>query len=145
MSEAHKIITAPEALKFVLGGRAHFTVRSLKTGEHLTFEVKAPKKPKYGISHFVSVRTGNDYGRLGMIRDNRFQPMRNADLPADSLEFRGFSFVLENLTANRYPKNSEIWHEGRCGMCARPLTHPDSIARGIGPECFQKLPKCEAA
>ena len=31
----------------------------------------------------------------------------------------------------------EIWHEGRCGRCARRLTVPSSIILGIGPECAE--------
>lgn len=31
----------------------------------------------------------------------------------------------------------EVWHEGRCGRCARRLTVPASILIGIGPECAE--------
>lgn len=31
----------------------------------------------------------------------------------------------------------EVWHEGRCGRCARRLTVPESILIGIGPECAE--------
>jgi hypothetical protein len=30
----------------------------------------------------------------------------------------------------------EVWHEGRCGACGRRLTVPESIERGLGPECY---------
>lgn len=29
---------------------------------------------------------------------------------------------------------------GRCGMCHRQLTDPESRTRGIGPECIRKIP-----
>jgi hypothetical protein len=29
---------------------------------------------------------------------------------------------------------------GRCGLCGRKLTDPESVERGIGPDCVQKLP-----
>jgi hypothetical protein len=32
-----------------------------------------------------------------------------------------------------------INHYNRCGHCHRPLTHPESIPIGIGPDCFKKL------
>jgi len=35
--------------------------------------------------------------------------------------------------------NLEIWHEGRCGCCGRKLTVPESIDRGIGPVCWDRL------
>jgi len=28
----------------------------------------------------------------------------------------------------------------RCARCRRPLTHPDSIERGVGPHCGRQLP-----
>ena len=40
-----------------------------------------------------------------------------------------------NLQAGRVPEQLEVWHEGRCGRCGRALTVPESIERGIGPEC----------
>lgn len=28
---------------------------------------------------------------------------------------------------------------GKCGICGRPLTDPESVGRGIGPDCLGKL------
>lgn len=140
----HKIDSARDALSYILAGRATVTIKSLRTDEHLTFQVKRPKNEQYGITHFVQVRTGNDYARIGLIRSGRFEYMRKADLPADSKEVRGFAWLVAALNAGAVPPTCEVWHEGRCGMCARPLTDPTSIARGIGPDCFTKIPKCEA-
>ena len=33
------------------------------------------------------------------------------------------------------PKTVEVWHEGICGRCGRKLTVPESVERGLGPEC----------
>jgi hypothetical protein len=32
----------------------------------------------------------------------------------------------------------DFWHEGRCCVCGRKLTVPESVADGIGPECKGK-------
>lgn len=32
----------------------------------------------------------------------------------------------------------EVWHDGKCGRCRRDLTVPESVARGLGPECAEK-------
>ncbi len=37
------------------------------------------------------------------------------------------------------PEQLEVWHEGCCGKCGRKLTDAESIARGIGPECYGKM------
>lgn len=144
MSAGHNIADAAQALTFILAGKSTVTFKSLNTGDHLTFNIKRPKKAMYGITHFVQARTGNDYARIGLIRADRFEVSRNAELPADSKEIKAFAWVFANLMQRRVPPLLEIWHEGRCGMCSRPLTDPDSIASGIGPECRKKL-HCEAA
>lgn len=134
-------ITAPDqALTFMLAGKATFTVKSEATGDHLTFQVRNWKKAKHGTLHFVSVRTGNDYASIGVVRDrNSFSLGNKADLPYDDKRVRGFRYVFENLQHNRLPPKAEIWHEGTCGRCNRPLTDPESISRGIGPECIKKM------
>ena len=52
---------------------------------------------------------------------------------------RAFKFALANLQLKQMPPNCEVWHEGRCGRCARKLTDPTSIASGFGPECITKM------
>lgn len=137
---AHPITAPEQALTFILAGKATFTVKSEASGEHLTFQVRNWKKAKHGTLHFVSVRTGNDYASIGAIRDrNSFSLGNKADLPYDDKRVRGFRYVFEHLQAKRLPPKAEIWHEGTCGRCNRPLTDPESIARGIGPECIKKM------
>lgn len=41
------------------------------------------------------------------------------------------------LTLDQAAKLGAKWH--RCAICGTELTHPDSIERGIGPRCAQKL------
>lgn len=137
---AHPITAPEQALAFMLAGKATFTVKSEATGNHLTFQVRNWKKAKDGTLHFVSVRTGNDYANVGVIRDrNSFSLGRKADLAFDDPRVRGFRYVFEHLQNQQIPPKAEIWHEGTCGRCSRPLTDPESIARGIGPECIKKM------
>lgn len=140
MAEGQKIQYADLALVFLLAGKATFTVVSEATGDRYTYQVRNWKKAKNGTMHFVSVRTGNDYAKIGVIKDkDYFQTSRNADLPHDDKRTLGFRYVFNHLMAKRLPPKAEIWHEGQCGRCARPLTDPYSIARGIGPECASKM------
>lgn len=135
-------ITDPAtALKFMLAGKATLTVKSEATGNHLTFQVRQWRKAKYGTMHFVSVRTGNDYAKIGVVRDRTDLSLGGAksDLPFSDPRVRGFGYVFDHLKHQRLPPKSEIWHEGACGRCGRPLTDPESIARGIGPECIKKM------
>ena len=139
---AHAAITDPAAARaFMLAGKATFTVRSEKTGEHLTFQVRHWEKAKHGTMHFVSVRTGNDYAKIGVVLDRgtfRHNPAKS-DLPFDDKRVQGFRYVFRHLCEEVMPPKCEVWHEGQCGKCGRPLTDPTSIAMGLGPDCRQKM------
>lgn len=135
-------ITAPDqALKFMLAGKATFTVRSEATGNYVTYQVRNWKKAKYGTMHFVSVRTGNDYASIGVVRDgSSFSHSDKDGLDINDPRVRGFRYVFDHLIRGHHmPPKAAIWHEGTCGRCGRALTHPDSIASGIGPECASKM------
>lgn len=142
MMPGHKIDNPETALAFMLAGKAVVTLKSEATGEHLTFQLKRWKKATDASIHFVSARTGNDYGKIGMVRNGTsyiFGKAEKNDLPFDDKRVRGFRYAFEHLCQKRMPPKCEVWHEGQCGRCGRPLSDPDSIARGIGPECIKKM------
>ena len=140
--EGHQFTEPVAALKFIFGGKATFTLRSLKTGDHITFKctkhkerddlffIKARRSTSTsGGFNYLAYFKGNAYG--GTLRtSNKSVPLGNA--------FVALEWVVGNLMASRLPHNLQIWHEGRCAACARPLTDPESIARGFGPECWKK-------
>lgn len=146
--------TAQAALKFILGGNAYFTVRSLKTGTRYTFRVSiAPKKEgacswchsqvcKCTRPYFVSFLSGPentvDYTYLGWIKNYQFDVTRKSERFKDSTVFKAFRYIFEHLVRRELPPQTKIWHEGRCGVCGRPLTVPESIESGIGPVCAGK-------
>lgn len=139
----HRITDAAEALRYILAGKATVSLKSARSGDHLTYRVEKPKpstaKPN-APSHFVKVRTGNDFAYLGFIgKDGAFVHGRKADLPQDSLQVKAFRWTVDQLRAKQLPDVLEVWHEGCCGRCNRPLTDPESIKRGIGPDCILKM------
>lgn len=136
-----QITDAETAFNFLLAGKAVVTVKSGATGNHLTYQVRQWKKAKHGTMHFISVRTGNDYAKIGVVRDRTDLNLGGAkcDLPYEDARVRGFRYVFDHLRQRQMPPKAEIWHEGTCGRCNRALTDPESIARGIGPECIKKM------
>lgn len=132
------------ALTFVLAGNAIFTLKSGKTGSRYTYKVSRGKKSEYRPFWFVSLLTGpqntNDFTYMGMIEDDKhFHLTRASKYTTDSIPVKAFEWVFSALARNAEPKNVEIWHAGRCCRCARPLTVPESIEAGIGPECASKM------
>jgi len=139
------MVSAPtEARAFMLAGKAVFTAKSLNTGAHMTFKVKAAKKPGT-VTHFVYVRDGSPgdskFPYLGTLNAEGVFRVGHPDRTPfndSSRQAIVFKFLAEGLRRDMISENVEIWHEGRCGRCGRALTHPDSIASGIGPECARK-------
>ncbi len=124
---------------FVLAGKAIFTIKNPRTGRRFTYKVAEPKRPKFGGNfRFVSVlSSGETYVYIGIVCDDgTFRWTKNARVGKEAPSVKAFSWFWRNLK-NLGPV--EVWHEGRCGRCGRPLTVPESIASGLGPVCAKMV------
>lgn len=130
------------AVKFITAGKAVFTLESEKTGMHFTYRVNQPKD---GGIHFVSVLTGpnnsNDFTYAGILRGApmEFKTTAKAKISADALSVRAFVWFWDRISAGRIPAECVMHHMGACGRCGRALTTPESVERGIGPECAVQM------
>ena len=145
----HQLKDIESIRTFVMGGQGTFTLVSNVTGNHFTFRVKTPKKspPGYGDRTkpmFISAMTGpdneNSYTYLGQVwknsKDFTWSVGAKSPLNPDAPTQKAIKWLMKHIKANRMlPKGAEFWHEGRCGICNRKLTVPESIASGIGPIC----------
>lgn len=148
MTESHRITDVEHAKRFVFGGKSIFTLRSVRTGKHMTFKVKKPpadrQRDNRPAPFFVSVLDHADgqggYTYLGMITGGRFEVTRKSPYAgqADAPPVTAAAWFFSKLTLGQITDQVELWHEGKCGRCGRKLTHPDSIATGLGPECAGK-------
>lgn len=146
--------SATEALGFICGGNAVFTIRSEKTGKHFTFKANCVKKE--GPAHptrFVKVLANGrntawdeqlfvghfHTGMPGWLKTSAKHP-EAADWPS----FKALAWAMSKLNTSArggddtMPEGLEVFHEGACCRCNRPLTDPASIQSGIGPECAKK-------
>lgn len=136
-----------EIEKFLTAGNAVVTIRSKKTGAHFTYRVTGTDGKTFSEpTWFVGVATDYlEFRYLGLMSCNAYSKAYNLRLTAKSCAWRGapsflaFQFLLDQLRAPALSPYLEVRHEGKCGRCGRPLTHPDSIDRGIGPECWEIL------
>jgi hypothetical protein len=123
-------MTKEQILKFLVAGRAVFTLVSRKTGEHYTYRIQGKDSGMF----FASVkRSSDEWLYLGVYRADECQvvPTRNSKASHDSPSFAGLNWFLRHIDSPKV----RFQHEGRCGRCGRPLTHPESIDSGMGPEC----------
>jgi hypothetical protein len=127
-----------DALKFIFAGNSTVTLMNNKTENRFTYRVK---KAKDSNLFFVSVLGGGEYSYLGTVSNGIYRHGKKSNFGAGCQSEKVFSYVLDKLKANSLPECVEIWHEGKCGKCGRPLTVPSSIITGIGPDCVKKLSK----
>lgn len=127
---------------FVTAGRAVFTVVNTQTGNRFTYRVNAPHDVYANALErwFVKVLTGADnersYSYIGLLTgDGKFLHTQGSRVARDAPSFLAFAWLWRHV--DDLPPYVEVWHEGRCGRCGRVLTVPESIARGLGPECVQ--------
>lgn len=148
------------------------TVKSKKTGNHLTYRLRYAKRHPSDVSRsrtfMVDVLTGPDnatsYTFLGavvfvdsyadrpafievMVGERTTRPAgggRAGDTPdspikADAPSARTLVWLFSALAGGRdVGEQAEVWHDGTCSRCGRALTHPESLALGLGPECAAK-------
>lgn len=139
------------ALAYALAGNARLTLVSGKTGARFTFRVRAAEQREGDARppvHFVSVLTGEDnegsYTFLGTIFPARpeqspaFVHGKKSRIGRDAPSARAFAWAWSFLARVELPPGCEVWHEGTCGRCGRPLTVPESISSGLGPVCAGK-------
>lgn len=140
--EEHRFVNAAAAGMYVTAGNAHFTLKSLKTGNHYSYEVASSDVLN---RWFIKVLTdGNAYTYLGVLEfiNEAFQVrLTRASKFAEKSDcvaaIRWFAHQL--LNKGMLPDAVEMWHEGTCGRCNRPLTRPDSIELGLGPICASEM------
>lgn len=135
--------------RFALAGNAVFTMVSKRTGERFTYRIRKPRaepgEPEKPF--FIQLMNGPDnttsYGYLGLIfgkgEDTDFRSYRygghKAVAKQSAPSVQGLEWLIRNVMCEKVLDRVELWHQGKCGACRRPLTVPESIASGLGPVC----------
>jgi hypothetical protein len=145
-------MTHDEVKTYMAAGRAVLTLESKKTGGHYTYRIRQALRRPGGLPlrhhFFVDLLTGPDNTRdftyIGTLENFpfgglTFRTTQASRMTATAKPALGLTYLLNHLRHGRLPEDMIVRHEGRCGRCARPLTTPESIQRGIGPECWTKI------
>lgn len=143
MNEAQLTDTL-SVFRFVLGGNATFTLVSEKTGARFTYKAARPEGDDAERPVFFKVLTGDnnesDYSFLGTVFPRSGKPWEvrrsaKSRVSADAASAKALRYFVHHLNRGAVAPSLQFWHEGRCCRCGRKLTVPESIAKGIGPEC----------
>ena len=137
--------TSHRAGIMLAAGQLTLTIKSKVTGEHITVKATCKAKNNAGqwkrvpfaqATHvFCIVPSSDGWGdRIGTFRPTTgfFYEDENADPKRVWAAVK----ALQYACTGEMHLQAEYAEADNCGRCGRQLTDPESIARGIGPECF---------
>ena len=136
---------------FLLGGHAILTCENPEKGTHITFKILKSRinEETYDVWVLISPDT---YGYMGTLRtkDNLDKTKillyfihTSTNIGRDSKSGQSFRWLILNINRHISSGNSDLnkakfYHEGKCCVCGKTLTSPESIKDGIGPTCKNK-------
>ena len=125
---------------FLLGGKCECIIENIKTGNKFMYNIT--KNKTNDNMYFVNLVTGMGRVYCGYIlvkEDGEilYNKGPKGNFAADSIQIQALMYVL--IHSDRLPQNVLVQHLGRCSRCRRKLTDPESIRRGLGPECAKKV------
>jgi hypothetical protein len=125
--------------QFFFGGRAVFTLQSLKTGMHYTYEVSTYNDD---APFFVRLRTGDgeSFYMCTVFDRKHIKLTKKSCFDEVSTPYKAVKYFFDRVIvqSRELPALVKFFHEGQCCKCSRPLTNPLSIKLGIGPTCRGK-------
>ncbi len=124
-----------------------YTIQNTISGAWRTFKVST-KNPNCAAEFMrgkrvVSLLSGpdneHDYTGFGFVDDTGVHVWRKRR----GTELEKMAYMLQSLTCDPdsplLAKGYRVMCEAHCLRCNRTLTTPESIERGIGPECYSKM------
>jgi len=123
--------------RFFYGGNAIFTVSS--KDEHYTYRISKKKDERSPL--FIGLLTGPDneknYTYMGcLLNDGTVKLTVNSKFKSDSLPVLVLEWAIRKVWKKEIlPAGYAVQHKGKCCVCGRTLTLPESINAGIGPSC----------
>lgn len=141
-----KKIDNPETLKpYITGGNSTFTIYSDKLKKRYTYHVVRDKMLKN--RYLVSLMYGSDNADLkGSFRFLGLFYSDSMTLKVNSIGVykqdaaKMLDYFLSIIDKRKdWPDTCEFYPSRKCVRCGRKLTTPESITRGIGPDCLEAL------
>ncbi len=131
---------------FMFQGKALFTLENKEKGSYITFKVKSPKRkrgtPEDLTIFDIEAKVLNDgYGGMvyiGRLNRKTREFKKGFKVQPDNVGLLTLQWLLGNWNnLERYEESGKLgmYHLGICCKCGMPLTVPESIENGIGPQC----------
>lgn len=120
-----------------------YTLESLISGEHRTFRIRTESWMETGkrlrvLSLLTGPQNTEDYTGFAFVSENGVHVWKSKldgqyEVYAEQL----WSLALD-AAFSPWAEKYRFLMEGRCAVCNRPLTTPESIRMGIGPICAEE-------
>lgn len=131
------IIPTEQVLTFMLGGKAQFVLWNQESGNRFEYVIKRSSKVEtvwnvyYDHTYIGSIYTWYEHLQFKI----------GKGIIPDKLPVKAIMWYLEKLIHNpvSIPDNVVVYHLGMCSVCKRKLKDPESVKRGIGPECWKTI------
>lgn len=133
-------MTPTQLRQFLTAGAAVFTLANPASGVHFTYRIsRKPSTRGPGDVTFISWKRTHDFEYLGLLGDIDGVIAVTRKSPSDPAALKALNALQWALRltwkGQALPAPADLKHMGLCGRCGRPLTHPESIDLGLGPDC----------
>jgi len=115
------------------------TMRNPATGNHRTFQIRTqPADSEFAPGErVVALMNGSDnensYQGFGFVKDNGWIILWKRYRQSGT--YQAYTRMLREPAHYAEKHDIDYLYEGRCRVCNRTLTNPESIESGIGPVC----------
>lgn len=137
---SHKLCGSEAAKNYITGGKGVVTLKS-PTGVHHTYAFSKPKvenKFPEGTLFVHVLCAEKNWRYVGMVSHRGYAIYtRRSSFSKDSPIFKGLRYIVRIMYDPKFQSRMELFHEGCCSVCGRPLTNPKSLSVGIGPRCMK--------
>ena len=140
-------ISLDRALPYILAGKSEFILHSSKTGQDFGYRLtrKESKNNPDEFIYFLNIKDGHEWVYAGVLWYDsssniyKFGKGKSGNIDANDLNVKSLLFVMSKLQNGDTPLYCSVFHTGKCGLCGRKLTTPESILTGLGPSCAKRV------
>lgn len=141
MTRWNQLKSRESVWSYICGGRGVFALES-PTGKRHIYAIRRPwsdNRFPEGTFFVHDTDASRTDTYIGMIQDGQFHMTSRSRYARDSEEFRGMQYIMNWINHQDMVSPMKIYHNGTCCICGGHLSTEESMARGMGPRCYEKF------
>lgn len=123
---------------FLLGGNCECIIENVESGNRYLYKIQVAKDNPNMFFIKSLTGMGDIYAGFLTVKDGEYiyAQGKKGQITDEDKRIKALLYVLSHAETLR--PTILVQHVGRCSKCNRKLTNPESMNRGMGPECFSK-------